>query len=128
MHRVVQSHLNGFKEEFSLDYKESRLFEAFSAYCIAKQFTFESVDPEALTYEGADPGIDSAFFIVNDQVVTTISEAEKVFLLEKLIILLNLYLCKAKLQKGGLKQRLTYSLLLYWISFQKLQIIHIQMI
>lgn len=83
MHRVVQSHLNGFRDEFSLDYKEYRLFEAFSAYCIAKKFTFENVDPETLTYEGADPGIDSAYFIVNDQIVTTISEAERVFATKK---------------------------------------------
>jgi hypothetical protein len=103
MHRVVQSHLNGFKEEFSLDYKESRLFEAFSAYCIAKQFTFENVDPETLTYEGADPGIDSAYFIINDQIVTTISEAEKVFSTRKTDNFVKLVFVQSKTSESWAK-------------------------
>jgi hypothetical protein len=76
MHRVVRSHLGAFVTDFSLTFEESKAFEAFAAFCIAKQFTFESIDPEALICKGADPGIDSAFFIVNEQVVTSVSEID----------------------------------------------------
>jgi AIPR protein len=103
MHRVVKSHLNAFCSEFSISFDEPKAFEAFSAYAIAKQFTFENINPELLVYEGKDPGIDSAFFIVNEDLVTSISEIETVFAKKKTDNDIKLILVQAKTSESWQK-------------------------
>lgn len=106
MHRVVKSHVQAFRDEFALKLDESKLFEAFCAYCIAKQFTFENVNPDLLTYEGADPGIDSAFYAINDQIITTLSEAEKIFSSRKTDNDVRLVFVQSKTSEGWQKHEL----------------------
>lgn len=79
MHRVIRSHFDNFVQRESLTFSESKNFEAFSAYCIAKSFTFDQVKPESLIYDGDEPGIDAAFFICDEAIVTSIDEADSLF-------------------------------------------------
>ncbi|CDZ38622.1 AIPR protein [Neorhizobium galegae bv. officinalis] len=79
MHRVIKNHFDNFVKKYNLAHTESMNFEAFSAYCIAKHFTFDNVNPEALVYEGDEPGIDSAFFICDEAIITSIDEINALF-------------------------------------------------
>lgn len=106
MHRVVRSHVQAFRDDFTLKFQESKLFEAFCAYSIAKQFTFENVSPDSLVYDGADPGIDSAFYAINDQIVTTLSEAERIFSTRKTDNIVKLVLVQSKTTEGWSKAEL----------------------
>jgi len=63
MHRVVQSHLNTFKQEFDLAYETPKAFEAFISYIIIRQFFRDVVTPDDHIYSGHDPGIDTILFV-----------------------------------------------------------------
>ncbi len=79
MHRVVESHLNDFADDHNIKGENADIFEIFVPYILARKFSFDSIDPNTLVYEGADPGIDSIFYIFNDQFISTADEVEKLF-------------------------------------------------
>ncbi|WP_156334071.1 MULTISPECIES: AIPR family protein [unclassified Shinella] len=79
MHRVIKNHFDNFVKKYNLSHSESKNFEAFSAYCIAKHFTFDNINPETLTYDGDEPGIDSAFFICDEAIITSKDEINSLF-------------------------------------------------
>lgn len=83
MHRVIQSHFENFVKKYNLTKATEKNFEAFSSYCVAKHFTFDAVNPEALVYEGDEPGIDSAFFVCDEAIVTSLDEIESLFARKK---------------------------------------------
>ncbi|NKL77358.1 hypothetical protein GFL18_13210 [Rhizobium leguminosarum bv. viciae] len=49
------------------------------AYCIAKHYTFDAINPDTLIYEGDEPGIDSAFFICDEAIITSNDEIISLF-------------------------------------------------
>jgi len=79
MHRVIKNHFDNFVKKYNLTHNESKNFEAFSSYCIAKHYTFDNVNPETLIYDGDEPGIDSAFFICDESIVTSLDEINALF-------------------------------------------------
>ncbi|MBY3241446.1 hypothetical protein HFO16_08695 [Rhizobium laguerreae] len=79
MHRVIKNHFDNFVKNYNLNSGESKNFEAFSAYCIAKHYTFDAINPDTLIYEGDEPGIDSAFFICDEAIITSNDEIISLF-------------------------------------------------
>lgn len=79
MHRVVKAHLDGFVQKFGLNSDDARHFEAFVNYAVFRSFCAENIDPKALIYTGADPGIDGIMIFVDDVYVSSHEEVEDVF-------------------------------------------------
>ena len=74
MHRVIESHLEAFKSLFELDYKKTKIFEAFVNYVILKSYFPDNVQPQELIYEGDDPGIDGVLFLFDSNYIGSIDE------------------------------------------------------
>ena len=77
MHRVVKQHMTDFSKQFPMALDESKLFEAFGAYCVLRRHTFDDPNPNDLIYEGEDPGIDSIMILVDDYFVSSVEEFEE---------------------------------------------------
>ena len=78
MHLVIEQHLADFQARFALELDQPKLFEAFTAYCALRLVSADHVDPTSLIYEGADPGIDSILFFVDDSYVSSVDEFEDI--------------------------------------------------
>ena len=79
MHRVVKSHLKDFSEKYSIEWGESKSFEAFVNYGALRSLCAEAVDPKDLVYEGDDPGIDGAMIFLDDVFVSSSEEVDDFF-------------------------------------------------
>lgn len=79
MHRVVKSHLKDFSEKYSIEYEESKSFEAFVNYGAFRTLCAEAIDPKDLVYDGPDPGIDGVMIFLDDVFVSSREEVEDFF-------------------------------------------------
>jgi len=79
MDRIINSHFNSFVHSFGLnDYTETKQFEFFANYCIASKYSFSKVEPENITSDEDDAGIDGIIFFLDNEIVSTIEEFQEV--------------------------------------------------
>jgi hypothetical protein len=97
MQRIVKAHLNTFVKEQSLEnLDESKQFEIFSNFCILHKFYTGRFDPNAVTSEEDDCGIDGIGFIIDGELVTTVDEATTIFKRNKKNMLVHIVFMQAK--------------------------------
>jgi len=97
MHRIILSHLNQFVKEQSLEgLDETKQFERFSNFCIVSKFYPTRFDIETVTSEEDDCGIDGIAFIIDNELITTSEEIEKVFKKPKKNITVDIIFIQSK--------------------------------
>ncbi|MFP2872596.1 AIPR family protein [Acetobacter tropicalis] len=79
MHRIVKSHLDDFKEQYSITGTEDRIFESFLNFSIFRKFCLNNIDPNVLRYDGEDPGIDGVMIFIGDEYVSSPEEVQEAF-------------------------------------------------
>lgn len=98
MHRIVQSYLKTFCEENEIvnSLSDEKKFEIFSNYCVIRSFYPEEFDPELITSDEMDAGIDGICFLIDNEIVTTKMEAEAVLSRPKKNIPVSIYFIQSK--------------------------------
>lgn len=97
MHKLLRSYLKKFVSEQSIEgLEESKQFERFSNFCIVYKFYPTRFDIETITSEEDDCGIDGIAFMIDDELIATYEEAEKVFKKPKNNIKVDLVFIQSK--------------------------------
>ncbi len=80
MHRIIESYLKKFSLDNEIELEESsKQFEYFVNYSIAYDKYPGNFDFKDITSDDVDGGIDGIIFIVENELVTTIDEIERIF-------------------------------------------------
>jgi hypothetical protein len=80
MHRIIKSYLSEFVTQWGIESDtEPRQFEKYVNYCCLSQHTLSRFDPDEVTTEDGQIGIDGCAFIIDEDVVTSKEDAEIVF-------------------------------------------------
>lgn len=98
MHRIIKSYMNTFIEENSVNHglAEDKQFEMFANYCVIRSFYPEDFDPDAITSDEIDAGIDGICFLIDGEIVSSVDEAEDIFKRPQKNIPVVIYFMQAK--------------------------------
>jgi hypothetical protein len=104
MHPVINSHVQAFNDQFQLnDLDESKVFEAFVNYCVASQHYYGDIDPVAHIYHDDDPGIDGVIFKIDEEIVTSVDEADTILGRQKRNMDVNIFFVQSKTSENWKK-------------------------
>lgn len=77
MNQIIKHLLNDHINEYSISsYEEDMAFEHFINRCIVTKYTTERFDPSDIMTDPGEIGIDGIAIIINDQLVTSLDEAQ----------------------------------------------------
>jgi hypothetical protein len=81
MHKVIQTYLSDFIDEFSISQSRSKgeQFERFVNYYILYDKYQESFDIEDVTSDSVECGIDGLCYLIGNQLISTIDDAKAIF-------------------------------------------------
>lgn len=90
--------MNTFIEENSITsgIAEEKQFEMFANYCIIRSFYPEDFDPDTITSDEIDAGIDGICFFIDGEIVSSVDEATDIFKRPKRNIPVVIYFMQAK--------------------------------
>lgn len=84
MHRILKSHLDNFAKNFGLEnLDDSKKFEHFVNYCVISQDAADAFDLGDVTTGDGDSGIDGIAIIIDEEVVVSAEDTNKIFEKEK---------------------------------------------
>lgn len=80
MHRIIKSHLSRFASSFGFDQLDPpEQFELFVNYCCVSANAAGQFDANEVTTGSDDSGIDGLAILVDDEVITSVDDAEEIF-------------------------------------------------
>jgi len=80
MHRIVKAHLQSFVKSYALEADdESVQFEKFATHCILANRYSDSFDIDDVVTGAGDEGIDGIAIVIDEGVMSSVEDAEKVF-------------------------------------------------
>lgn len=81
MHRIIKSHLESFVTSFSLEAEdEAKQFEKFATYSVISNRFSNTFDLDDVVTGDGDEGIDGMAIVIDETILTSVEDAQQVFL------------------------------------------------